>query len=60
VAVGGGAEADSDTVGKVALGAVGVGLATHAVLSNAAKRRELNRRIKSGIENEKQLPEEHS
>jgi hydrogenase small subunit len=48
-------ESDSDTLGKVALGAVGVGLAAHAVVSNFAKKDDLKRRENQGKVNEKQL-----
>lgn len=50
-----GAEADADTLGKVALGAVAVGLGAHAVMSNIAKKDDLKRRANQGIINEQQL-----
>ncbi|MBA4154740.1 hydrogenase small subunit [Flavobacterium sp.] len=55
LAVGGNSELNADTLGKVALGVVGVGIATHAILSNVTKRNELKQRIGDGTETEKQL-----
>lgn len=48
LAIGGGIESDSDTLGKVALGTVATGIGVHAILSNISKRKELNRRISEG------------
>lgn len=56
-AIGGGIEADADTIGKVAIGAVAAGAAVHAVASNISKRKDLNRRIHNAIENEKRVEE---
>lgn len=53
--IGGGIEADADTIGKVALGAVAAGAAVHAVASNISKRKDLDRRIHNAIENEKRV-----
>ncbi len=55
--IGGGIEADADTIGKVAIGAVAAGAAVHAVASNISKRKDLNRRIHNAIENEKRVEE---
>lgn len=57
-AIGGGIEATADTVGKYALGAVGAGLAVHAIASNISKKRDLDRRIGEAIATEKKLDEE--
>ncbi len=54
-ATGGKAEMNADNVGKVALGAVAVGAAVHAVASNISKRRDLDRRIKEAEIGEKEL-----
>lgn len=54
-AIGGFAESNADTVGKVALGGVVAGAAIHAVASNISKRKDLERRIKEAEESEKKL-----
>jgi len=48
-------EGSADTIGKVAAGALGVGLATHAVAANISKRKELKDRIKRGKQNEQNI-----
>lgn len=53
--VGGKAELNADTIGKVALGGVVAGAAIHAVASNISKRKDLERRIKEGEDGEKKL-----
>ena len=54
-AIGGSAERNADNLGKVALGAVAVGAAVHAVASNVAKRKDLERRITEAEHGEKTL-----
>ncbi|MDR3273434.1 MAG: hydrogenase small subunit [Flavobacteriaceae bacterium] len=53
--IGGDIEYNADTVGKVALGAVAVGVAAHAVVANIKKKDDLHRRIRHGIKNEKDI-----
>ena len=53
--VGGKAELNADTIGKVALGGVVAGAAIHAVASNISKRKDLERRIKEGEDGEKKI-----
>lgn len=53
-----GIEATADKVGKVAAGAVGAGLAVHAVAANVAKRKELKESIAEGTRNEKKVKDE--
>ena len=50
-----GIEATADKVGMVAAGALGAGIAAHAVAANIRKRKELNQRIEAGREIEKKI-----
>ena len=52
-----GIESTADSVGKVAAGIVGAGIVVHAIGANISKRKELQRRIKSGRENEENIVE---
>ncbi|MDR2204597.1 MAG: hydrogenase small subunit [Flavobacteriaceae bacterium] len=58
--IGGNAELNADTIGKVALGGVVAGAAIHAVASNIAKRKDLKRRIANAEEAEKKLKKEEA
>ncbi len=50
-----GIESTADNVGKAVAGALAVGIGVHAVAATVAKRRDVNRRIKKGKENEEHL-----
>ena len=53
-----GIESTADNVGKAVAGALAVGIGAHAVAGAIAKRKEVNRRINKGIENEEYLVDE--
>ncbi len=52
-----GIESTADTIGKVAMGAVGAGIVAHTIASKITRQKDVNRRIKKGIENEEQIKE---
>ncbi|MBT8188885.1 MAG: [Ni/Fe] hydrogenase small subunit, partial [Bacteroidia bacterium] len=50
-----GIESNADKVGMVATGAVGAGIAVHAVAANLSKKRQVKKRVERGISNEERL-----
>jgi hydrogenase small subunit len=50
-----GIESTADTVGKIATGAVAVGLTAHAIAANISKRKEFKDRYTRGRTNEANL-----
>ncbi len=50
-----GIESNADDIGKIAATVVGAGIAAHAIGANIMKRKELNKRINRGIENEENI-----
>ena len=53
-----GIESTADNVGKAVAGALAVGIGAHAVVGAIAKRKDVNKRIKRGVENEEYLVDE--
>ncbi len=53
-----GIESTADNVGRAVAGALAVGIGAHAVVGALAKRKDVNKRINRGIENEEYLRDE--